>query len=74
MSCGTSQLVDLSRPAEVLNQCVGSQNESVNAQLADKELLKQFREVELLSSEDKHLVKTFINAFITKRHVQQLAK
>ena len=53
---------------------MGSQDEAVNAQLADKELLKQFREVELLSPEDKHLVKTFIDAFITKRHVQQLAK
>lgn len=53
---------------------MGSQNEAVAAQLADKELLKQFKEVELLSPEDKHLVKTFIDAFITKRHVQELAK
>jgi len=53
---------------------MGSQNEMVSAQLADKGLLKQFREVELLSPEDKHLVKTFFDAFITKRHIQQLAK
>jgi hypothetical protein len=31
-------------------------------------------QVELLSPEDKHLVKTFSDAFITKRHVQELAK
>ena len=53
---------------------MGSQDEMVSAQLADKELLKQFREVELLSPEDKHLVKTFIDAFITKKHNQQLVK
>ena len=28
---------------------------------------------ELLNKEDKHLVKTFIDAFITKRQIQQLA-
>jgi hypothetical protein len=44
------------------------------AQLADKELLNQFREVEKLNPEDKHLVKTFLDAFITKRHVQKLAQ
>lgn len=47
---------------------------SVTAQLTDRELLKQFKEVELFSPEDKHLVKTFIDAFITKRHIQELAK
>jgi transcriptional regulator with XRE-family HTH domain len=54
-------------------------NEDMNdpagtAQLTDRELLKQFKEVELFSPEDKHLVKTFIDAFITKRHIQELAK
>lgn len=53
---------------------MGSQDEVVSAQLADKELLKQFKQVELLSPEDKHLVKTFIDAFVTKRHIQELAK
>jgi transcriptional regulator with XRE-family HTH domain len=47
---------------------------SITAQLTDRELLKQFKEVELFSPEDKHLVKTFIDAFITKRHIQELAK
>lgn len=51
----------------------GTQDEAVAAQLTDKELLKQFKQVELLNQEDKHLIKTFIDAFITKRQVQQLA-
>jgi len=44
------------------------------AQLTDKELLRQFQEVEKLEPEDKHLVKTFIDAFITKRQIQRLAR
>lgn len=47
---------------------------SLTAQLTDRELLKQFKEVELLNAEDKHIVKVFIDAFLTKRHIQELAK
>ena len=47
--------------------------EQVQAQLSDKELLKQFREVELMEEKDKSIVKELIDAFITKRKVQQLA-
>jgi len=47
--------------------------EQVEAQLSDKELLEQFKEVEKFNEEDKHLVKTLIDALITKRKVQQLA-
>ena len=43
-------------------------------QLTDKELLQQFKEVQLLDKEDKHLIKTFIDAFLTKRKVQKLAQ
>ena len=43
-------------------------------QFSDKELLQQFKEVELFPSEDKHLIKTFIDAFLTKRKVQKLAQ
>jgi hypothetical protein len=50
------------------------QDEAVAAQLTDRELLKQFREVEMLSPEEKHPVKTFIDAFLTKRHIQELVK
>lgn len=51
----------------------GSEDEAVAAQLTDKELLKQFKQVEQLGPEDKHLIKTFIDAFLTKRQIQQLA-
>ncbi len=51
----------------------GSNNDVVSAQLTDKELLNQFKEVEKLGQEDKHLVKTFIDAFLTKRKIQKLA-
>jgi len=47
--------------------------EQVQAQLSDKELLKQFREVEQLSEKDKSIVKELIDAFITKKKIQQLA-
>ena len=47
--------------------------EQVQAQLSDKELLKQFREVELLPERDKSIIKELIDAFITKRKIQQLA-
>jgi transcriptional regulator with XRE-family HTH domain len=52
----------------------GTEDEVVAAQLSDKELLKQFRQVEQLNAEDKNLVKVFIDAFLTKRQLQQLAQ
>lgn len=45
----------------------------VEAQLTDIELIKQFQEIEKLNSDEKHLVKTFLDAFITKKKIQQLA-
>ena len=51
----------------------GSSDELISAQLTDKELLNQFKQVEKLNKEDKHLIKTFIDAFLTKRQVQRLA-
>lgn len=51
----------------------GSDNDIVAAQLTDKELLSQFKQVEKLGQEDKHLIKTFIDAFLTKRQIQKLA-
>lgn len=47
--------------------------EQVQAQLSDKELLKQFREVERMEEKDKSIVKELIDAFITKKKIQQLA-
>ena len=44
----------------------GASNEVISAQLTDKELLNQFKAVEKLSQEDRHLIKTFIDAFSPK--------
>ncbi|MFK7004694.1 transcriptional regulator [Flavobacterium covae] len=67
----------LQKLANVLNTStdylMNGKTEQVEAQLADKELIKQFQEVEKLSPEDKNLVKTFLDAFITKKKIQQLA-
>ena len=52
---------------------MNGRTEQVEAQLSDRELLRQFQEVEKLEPSDKHLVKTFIDAFITKRQLQKLA-
>ena len=43
-------------------------------QLTDKELLQQFKEVELLNSKDKNVIKTLIDAFLTKRKIQKLTQ
>jgi len=51
-----------------------NRTEQVEAQLSDRELLRQFQEVEKLEPDDKHLIKTFIDAFITKRQLQKLAQ
>ena len=51
----------------------GSQDAIVSAQLTDKELSSQFRAIQQLDTDDKKLVKTFIDAFITKRQIQKLA-
>ena len=52
----------------------GENDQAVADQLTDRELLKQFKEVEALNAEDKHIVKIFIDAFLTKRHIQELVK
>jgi len=68
--------------ADVLQKIAGVLNTTVDYlmsggnedQITDKELLQQFKEVQQLDKEDKHLVKTFIDAFLTKRKVQKLAQ
>ncbi|WP_299466398.1 helix-turn-helix transcriptional regulator [uncultured Microscilla sp.] len=69
----------LNRIADALNTTTdflmnGAQDEKAIAQLQDKELLQLFRKVEQLDKEDKNLIKTFLDALITKRQVQRLAK
>jgi transcriptional regulator with XRE-family HTH domain len=51
----------------------GSTDELAENTLNDKELLNQFKAVEKMSDNDKNIVKTLIDAFITKRKIQQLA-
>lgn len=51
----------------------GSSDQAASDQLTDKELLHQFREVQKLNPDDKYLIKTFIDAFLTKRQIQKLA-
>lgn len=52
----------------------GAEDDAVAAQLTDIELLKQFKQVELMNAEDKNLIKTLIDAFLTKRQLQQFAQ
>ena len=43
-------------------------------QVADRELLRQFQEVVQLPDEDKNVVKKLLDAFLTKKHLQALAR
>lgn len=49
-------------------------DEIVKASLKDTELLSQFKVVEQFNDDDKTVVKKLISAFITKKHLQQLAQ
>ena len=50
----------------------GSSDEAAKATFQDRELLMQFKEVEKLSDADKHLVKEFLNAFLTKKKLESM--
>ncbi len=52
----------------------GAANEAAKARFEDRELLRQFQEVEHLSDEDKAVVKKLLDAFLTKKHLQSLAR
>lgn len=49
----------------------GSNEDLANITLTDKELLNQFKSIEKLSDEKKHIVKELIDAFILKSNLQQ---
>ncbi len=51
----------------------GSSDDMANSSLTDKELLNQFKAIEKLSDSDKSVVKVFLDAFITKNKIKQLA-
>ncbi|WP_244880054.1 helix-turn-helix domain-containing protein [Pectobacterium betavasculorum] len=52
----------------------GATNEAAKARFEDRELLRQFQEVEQLPDEDKEVIKKLLDAFLTKKQLQALAK
>ncbi|MCU5771730.1 helix-turn-helix domain-containing protein [Erwiniaceae bacterium BAC15a-03b] len=69
----------LSRLADVLGVTSdylleGASTEAAKARFEDRELLRQFQEVEQLPNEDKEVIKKLIDAFLTKKHIQALAR
>lgn len=52
----------------------GAANDAAKARFEDRELLRQFQQVEQLSAEDKSVVKTLLDAFLTKKQLQALAR
>jgi len=52
----------------------GAEDDAAKAKFSDRELLKQFQEVERLPDADKHVVKTLLDAFLTKKQLQTLLR
>jgi transcriptional regulator with XRE-family HTH domain len=52
----------------------GTSEESAKSHIHDRDLLKQFKEIETLEDKEKEVVKIFLDAFLTKKHIQELAK
>lgn len=65
----------IAKVLEVTNDFLlnGSLNDKAKHSIKDDELLIQFKKVELLPNDKKKLVKEFLDAFIFKANVQQLA-
>ena len=51
----------------------GSSQQIAAKNLTDRELLSLFKSVEELGEEDKNMIKTFLDALVTKRKIQKLA-
>lgn len=51
----------------------GSSDDLAGSSLTDKELLNQFKAIEKMNEKDKNVIKTLIDAFITKGKLKQLA-
>lgn len=51
----------------------GTREDLADATLSDKVLLNQFKQIEALPVTERDCVKVFLDAFITKKRVQQLA-
>ena len=52
----------------------GATDEAAKAKFQDRELLKQFQEVEQLPDAEKNVVKVLLDAFLTKQHLKALAR
>lgn len=52
----------------------GSSDDLADSSLTDKELLNQFMAIEKMQEDDKSVIKILIDAFITKKKIQQLAQ
>lgn len=52
----------------------GTRADLADGTLADKDLLNQFKQIESMTPADRDVIKTLLDAFITKKKVQQLAR
>lgn len=52
----------------------GASDDAAKAKFEDRELLRQFQEVEQIPEEDKKVVKTLFDAFLIKKHLQTLTR
>lgn len=52
----------------------GAETEAAKARFEDRELLRQFQEVEQLPEEDKLVIKKLRDAFLTRKDIQALVK
>jgi len=52
----------------------GATEDAAKAKFEDRELLRQFQEVERLPEEDKNVIKKLLDAFLTKKQLQALAR
>jgi transcriptional regulator with XRE-family HTH domain len=50
----------------------GASDQAVKVHIEDQELLQQFKEIEKMPEDDKTVVKKFLDAFITKKKIQEL--
>lgn len=60
---------------DVTSDCLieGTTEEIAKAKTDDRELLKQFEAVEKLPEDDKLVIKKLLDAFLTKKKIQELA-
>jgi transcriptional regulator with XRE-family HTH domain len=52
----------------------GAANQAAKARFADRDLLRQFQEVEQLPDDDKIVIKKLLDAFLIKKQLQALAR